>query len=324
MTKLLARAFLTLGVVIAVLVLIGPYEPAPLTPNVDTSHVGPDIDRYFAAREAEFADIIPGTEKRVVWAGARGQKTPWSVLYVHGFSATSEEIRPVPDDVAKGLGANLVYTRLRGHGRGGDAMAEATVQDWMNDLAEALSAARAVGQRVLVISTSTGGTLMLAAAQDKAMMQDVAGSIFVSPNFGINNPAARLLTWPAARYWLPLLVGADRSFETFNETHARYWTTTYPTVAVLPMAAMVKAAVALDHSRATVPALFMFSEADKVVNPAITRRIAGEWGGPVEIINPALSSRDDPNAHVIAGDVLSPDQTDTAVRSMLNWARRLE
>ena len=77
--------------------------------------------------------------KRIVWAGAAGQKTPLAVIYVHGFSASAEEIRPVPDEVAKALGANLFYTRLAGHGRSGDAMAEPLAGDWIEDMAEAMA-----------------------------------------------------------------------------------------------------------------------------------------------------------------------------------------
>ena len=43
-------------------------------------------------------------------------------------------------------------------------MAEATASGWMQDMAEGLAAARAVGDKVMVISTSTGGTLAAAAA----------------------------------------------------------------------------------------------------------------------------------------------------------------
>jgi alpha-beta hydrolase superfamily lysophospholipase len=315
-----------LGVVaaIALLWVVGPYEPAPLTPNLDTSRIGSNLDAYFAVREGDVPGIRPGTEKRVVWAGAPGAKTDWSVVYVHGFSATSEEIRPVPDRVAKGLGANLIFTRLKGHGRDGPAMAEATVHGWINDLAEALSAARAVGNKVLVISTSTGGTLVAAAAQDAGMMERVLGAAFVSPNFAVNNPAAPLLTWPAAEYWLPLIAGSERSFTPANEGQARFWTTEYPSAAVFPMAALVKAVSQLDHSRATVPALFYFSDADRVVVPAETRRVIARWGGKTRVINPVLGPDDDPMAHVIAGDILSPGQTEAASFEILNWAKGLD
>lgn len=320
----IAKGLAAVAALVALLWVVGPYEPAPLTPNLDTSQIGPNVDRYLAAREGEFDDITPGVEKRVVWADAPGNSTEWAVLYVHGFSATSEEIRPVPDKVAEGLNANLIFTRLRGHGRGGEAMAEASVQDWMNDLAEALTIARRVGDKVLVISTSTGGTLVAAAAQDPALMDGVMGSAFVSPNFAVNNPAAPLLTWPAAEFWLPLIAGANRSFEPLNEGQAKYWTTAYPSAAVFPMAAVVKAVAQLDHSKATVPALFVFSDDDQVVVPAATKAVAAAWGGPTETYQPTLTDADDPFAHVVAGAILSPNQTDPVAFEILNWAKGLD
>lgn len=36
----------------------------------DPGRIGDDLDAYFAAREAQYKDIKPGTEKRVIWAGA--------------------------------------------------------------------------------------------------------------------------------------------------------------------------------------------------------------------------------------------------------------
>ena len=143
----------------------------------------------------------------------------------------------MPDNVAAALGANLVYTRFQGHGRDGDAMAEATASNWMNDAVEALAVARAVGDKVIILTTSTGGTIAALALHEPALQNDVAGVVFVSPNFGINNPAAGVLTLPAARYWVPLVAGETRKFDPLNDGQAAHWTTTYPTVATLPMAA---------------------------------------------------------------------------------------
>lgn len=321
--KFLGRALLFLIFCGVGLWMFGPYEDAPLTPSAPVT-IGPDLDAHFAQVESVFDDITPGVEKRVVWAGDAGARTDWAVVYVHGFSATSEEIRPVPDRLADALGANLIYTRLQGHGRSGDALAEGSVQGWVNDLAEAMAAARMAGNKVVILSTSTGATLAAATAQNADLMQDVEGLIFVSPNFGINNPVARLLSWPAARYWLPSLAGARRSFEPQNEGHGTYWTTEYASVAVMPMAALIDATVAQDHREQTIPALFWYSDDDTVVRPDITAKVAAAWGGPTTTVNPVLAPGDDPNAHVIAGDILSPSQTDGAVAGMLNWINSLE
>ena len=76
---------------------------------------------------------------------------------------------------------------------------------------------------------------------------------------------------------------------------------------------------ALDFSTASVRALFWFSDGDQVVRPDMTRRIAGQWGGPVSVRSATVGPRDDPHSHVITGDIMSPDQTEPAVTGMLEW-----
>jgi alpha-beta hydrolase superfamily lysophospholipase len=320
--KWIARVLALLVILAGLLWVFGPYEPADLDARSGGAVPLQGLSAYLADREARFPDIVPGTEKRVVWAGEPEARTPVAVLYIHGFSATSEEIRPVPDRLAEALDANLVFTRLEGHGRPGDALAGATVAGWMRDLDEALKVARRAGERVLILSTSTGGTLAAVVAMTPDLREDVAGIIFVSPNFGVNSGLAPILTWPAARVWLPLVAGRRRSFEPASEAQARYWTTDYPTVSVLPMAALVKAVRGLDPGRATVPALFWFSDADRVVRPDVTAEIAARWGAPAEVVRVTTGPGDDPQAHVIAGDIMSPGQTDAAVSGMIDWARR--
>lgn len=308
-----------LSVLIALVWTFGPYEDVDLSAEFDPRAFGEGVQVYFDSVESAYDDITPGTQKRVIWAGQRESRTPLSILYVHGFSATSEEIRPVPDRIAQALGANLVFTRLRGHGRSGDAMAEATVNAWMQDVAEGLAAARAVGERVVVISTSTGGTLVAAATDDDAMMQDVAALIFVSPNFGINHPLAFVSTWPFARAIIALVEGRERSFEARSDMQEKFWTTRYPTSAVAVLAALVKRVSGMDFSGVTVPTLFWYSEEDRVVRPDITAKIAARWGGPVSVKTVKMGPGDDQNAHVITGDILSPGQTTAAVNGMLAW-----
>ena len=321
--KWLGRLLLALVVAGSALWTFGPYENADLSASFDPAAFGGDLDAYFAAAEAQVQGITPGTEKRVIWAGAPGARTPLSVVYIHGFSATSEEIRPVPDRVAQALGANLVFTRLTGHGVPGEAMGRATVPEWMADTAEAIAAGRVAGDRVVLITTSTGGTLAAAAAHDPALMEGVAGIVFVSPNFAVNSALAPLLTLPAARYWLPRVAGESRAWTPLNDAQARFWTTEYPSVSVLPMAALVKAVAALDPARATVPALFYFSPQDQIVRPDVTAKVAVAWGGPATVIAVSTGPGDDPASHVIAGNIVSPGLTDRAVATITDWIAAL-
>ncbi len=320
--RVLFQIITVLSVAVIAFWLFGPREKVDLTADFDPRKFGEGVQIYFESVESGFDDITPGVEKRVIWQdGFKEQRTPVSILYVHGFSATSEEIRPVPDRLADALGANLVYTRLTGHGRGGDAMAEATVHDWMQDMAEGLAAARAVGEKVVVLSTSTGGTLATAVALDAEMSQDVAALIFVSPNFGVNDSSAPLLTMPGAEWFLPILAGKRHSFEPSSPAHGTYWTTEYPVVSLLPMAALVKTVVAMPFEQVQIPALFWFSPQDQVVRGDITEDIAARWGADaqVQLVEPGDGIA--ASMHVIAGDIISPAGTDSAVVGMLDWLR---
>lgn len=314
---------LTLILLVGGIWLLGPRERVVWPAPFDETQLHGGAAAYLAAVEAGFDDITPGVEKRIVWAGEPEVRTPWAVVYIHGFSATSQEVRPLPDKVADGLGANLVLTRLAGHGRGSAAMAGPTVQDWLADVGEALAVARHVGERVLVLATSTGATLATIAASEPQMMRDVAGLVLISPNYQVQARAARILTWPAARWWLPLVAGRERSFAPRSADQARFWTMRYPTVAVLPMGAATALARALDASKITTPAMFVFADGDRVVDPRATRALARTWGGDVTLHVVRPGARDDPQAHVIAGDIMSPDQTDPLAGAILDWAGRL-
>lgn len=321
--KWLGRLLLGLVAAGSLLFFLGPYEPVKTEVSFDPARFEGGVQAYFERTESAYEDLREGVEKRVIWAGEPEARTAVSVLYVHGFSATSEEIRPVPDRVAQALGANLVFTRLAGHGRSGAAMAEPSAGDWMEDTAEALAAAKAVGEEVIVLSTSTGGTLVALALLDPVMREGVKGVVFVSPNFGINDPMAWVLTLPAARQFVPLIAGDQRAWGAVNALQEKYWSTRYPTVAVLPMAALVKEAWRRDYQAVTVPALFHYDRGDQVVEAAQTERFLQGWGGAVSQVVLPDEAVVEESRHVIMGDIVAPAQTEAAIDMILNWVNSL-
>jgi len=312
---------LGVGAILVLVVWLLPRERIELSGNAVQFD---DPAAYLVEREAGHDDIRPGAEARIVWAGETGAVTDLAVLYLHGFSASAEEIRPVPDDVATALGANLVFARLQGHGRTGAAMAEPRAGDWITDTALFLDLARAVGERVLVIGTSTGGTLAAWAMTDPDMARDVAGVVFVSPNFALADPMARLLELPYARRWVPLLAGVERSFEPLNAGQAAHWTTAYPTEAVVTLGTLLRETRARDLASATQPALVLFSDADRVVSAAATRAAFARWAGVVTLSPVAPTGAGvDPSAHVLAGDIRSPALTGQMTAAILDWSTAL-
>lgn len=286
--------------------------------------VGNDPDAYLANAEAAFSDITEGTQKRIIWAAGKGKRTDRVVVYVHGFSATSEEIRPVPDQVAKAMGANLYFTRLTGHGRPGEEMGKVYPEDWVRDLAESIAVAKSLGDRVILVSTSTGGTLATVGHAYPNLMADVAGIVFVSPNFGLQYKSAVLGRLPFARQWAKYVAGQRVSWEPQNEEHGRYWTTSYPPHSIIPMMGLVSFVEKMDLSAVSTPALFYYSDKDQVVKASITDTVFDRWGGQKLVVKPELSGAVDPNAHVITGDILSPAQTDHTVSTITEWAADLK
>ena len=159
------------------------------------------------------------------------------------------------------------------------------------------------------------------------MAEGISGAIFVSPNFGLNDQVAFLLDWPGARYWLGWIAGDRVQYESSNAARATYWTPDYPITALLPMAALVRSVLDLNFEGAPVDALFWYSTEDTVVRPDITAEVAAAWDrgrARATVVHPTLTPQDDPNAHVIAGDIVSPNQTDVAVAGMLAWIAGLD
>jgi alpha-beta hydrolase superfamily lysophospholipase len=175
------------------------------------------------ASEAAFTDLRPGTNKGIVWQGSDRQRRPWAVVYLHGFSASRLETAPLAEVVGQALGAHVFYTRLTGHGRSGQAMAEALPQDWMADTLEALSIGQLLGDKILLISCSTGATLATWLGTS-ALGSQVAAHVFLSPNFGPKDWRGELVNWSWGRRLVLTMAGESRGWVPESEAEALAWT----------------------------------------------------------------------------------------------------
>ena len=155
------------------------------------------------------------------------------------------------------------------------------------------------------------------------MSKDLAGIALLSPNFRVAGFNGRIIEWPFARLWGPIFVGKEIGFEPVNEAHAAAWTTRYPTSSAAVLGGLTRATRDSDLSAATVPALFLVSTEDKVVDAASARRAAAHWAAPSELVPVVMNENDDPMGHVLAGDILSPGKTSYVLERLLAWARAL-
>ena len=279
-----------------------------------------ELDGYLKRTESEVRALRTGCEKKIVWAGESGVKSQTSIVFIHGFSASRFEIYPAIDLIAAELSANVYFTRLRGHGQDGRALADATYEQLLDDTMDAIEIGKSIGDNVVLIGCSTGCSLIhIALEQD----HNIKAAIYISPNFGPKPLMGHSLRLPGAKFIVPLVFGKKHSFITKNAKHARCWTTSYPTMALFTIKKTVLAAHQVDHRAIKVPIMMWFSDEDKVVNAKWTRRIASIMGDNVTLHNPSLTEQDDTSCHGIVGDILSPSQTSGAVDKLLNWLNQI-
>lgn len=312
-------AALVLGLV-AIWLLV-PREGVRQDIAFDPSVLGNDPEVWLQVSEQQYADIRPGAAKRIHWAEGKGIKTPLAIIYVHGFAASAEEIRPVPDEVARALGANLFFTRLSGQGREAEAMLENDAGNWMEDMAEAMAIGRMIGDRVIIIGTSLGGTLGALAASDPQISQGLAGLVLISPAVALHPLKNFLMDAPLPRLWAPFVMGRTLKTMPVNPAHARLMVEEYPTLALIPLGAAMRALRKASFASVEAPLLVFYAKEDRISDSDAITQLTSRWGGSVRIEERRMQAGDDPSAHVIAGDIYSPGQTEDVVALILDWAR---
>lgn len=274
------------------------------------------LEQVLQNQEAQFKDIVDGSEKRIRWYQGK-QQTELALVYIHGFSASSRELSPTTERLADTLGANVYYARLQGHGRSDDAMAEATVDGWKKDARQAYQIGKKIGKRVIVISTSTGGTLATWLAAHE-FDQSVIANILISPNFDIASKIAKIVTWPGGLTLARWIGGDYHSFTPITEEHGRFWTNRYPIESVLPMFALLDEVRDLDKSRITTQHLVIYSPDDKVVDvDAIENNRMQLTSAKVEMR--LFTKSTDPYQHVLSGVACSPESTDAMVALLKDY-----
>lgn len=311
--------FLSLLIIALVVVFaLGPKPDTNAEITFEASSIGENLDIYLQERESKIANLVEGAQKEIIWADPTAKsQTKISFVYIHGFSATKHEIRPVSDKIADTLESNIFYTRLKGHGRDGEGLAEATLQDWMNDYAEAIAIGERLGEKIILISASTGGSLTTLGLLNSELTKNIVGTVMISPNYEAQGIPTWLANIPWAEKILPAVAGANRSWEPINEDHGKWWTTSYPSKAIFPMTSLLKVLKSIDKSSIETPAFFIYSPDDKVIVAEEAAKAASEWGGPVKIVTVSQSS--DPFNHVLAGDILSPGNTNMIVYEIIAW-----
>ncbi len=196
-------------------------DPALPTVTQNLTELEADIERS----ESAIADLKEDNEARIVWADSIHQKTPYSIVYIHGFGASQAEGDPIHRELAKRYGTNLYLARLHDAGIGDpDAFDDLTPENFVAGAKRALAIGKAIGDSVIVIGTSAGGLLTVYLA---ATNPEIKGIVLYSPCMAVANPALSLATKPWGQQILNAAIGEHNVSDYGTSGRDKYWLTSY-------------------------------------------------------------------------------------------------
>jgi pimeloyl-ACP methyl ester carboxylesterase len=255
---------------IVILFIVYLLGPSPATPvYVSTIPFVPSesalLEAYIKDNEAQHK-LKPNNEARIVWANdSLKQKTEYAIVYLHGFSASQEEGNPIHTNIAKEFGCNIYLSRLADHGIDTtEPMANLTPDKYWESEKQALAIGKQLGNKIILMGTSTGGTnaLQLAATYPK----DVAALVLISPNIAINNSSAYLLNKHWGFQLAKWIVGKDHITSSDDRPiFKEYWYYHYPLQAVVQLQEMIETTMTKEtFEKVKQPLLMLYYYKDSV------------------------------------------------------------
>ena len=184
-----------------------------------------NLENQIKETEKNTTYLKPDNESRILWANPDSiYKTEYVLLYLHGFSASPKEGYPINHDFGAHFGMNTYIPRLYGHGLDSPAnLKDLTPDKLINSAKDALTVARQLGEKVIIMSSSTGGTLSLLLAAENP---DVYAQILYSPNIEIKDNSSKILMLPWGLNLGKLIAGETLIYDDEPEVQ-KYWQSTY-------------------------------------------------------------------------------------------------
>lgn len=256
-----------LGIILILLILVYFLGPQPASPHYSTTLPQIDLpvsgmDSFIKEQESRF-EVKPDNEARIIWANdSTREMTEYAVVYLHGFSASQEEGDPVHYSFAQKFGCNLFLSRLDAHGlKSPEPLLDMTAEGLYNSAKQAYVIGKKLGRKVILMSTSTGGTLALKLASE---FPDIAGLILISPNIEINDSKA----WMLNNHWglqiSRLFKGYYNIIPDTTAIYAQYWNNRYRMEATVQLEELLE--TTMKHSvfkKITQPLLLLYYYKDE-------------------------------------------------------------
>ena len=310
--KRFLKIIAVLVALLAIAYFLGPKPAAPIYNNnlIQVPSEPAALEAFVKANEAVH-HVKPDNEARIVWANdSTKAKTPYVIVYLHGFSASQEEGNPVHKNIAKQFGCNMYLARLSEHGIDTtDALINMTATSLWESAKEAYAIGKQLGDKVILMGTSTGGTVALELASN---FDDVAGLVLYSPNIAINNPSAFLTNNPWGLQIARMVMGGKENvLKNRTDAYKKYWNDHYRLEAVVELQELLETTMIPSHfTKIKCPLLTLYyfkdeKNQDPVVKVSAMKEMFEAVGTPANLKR--MVPIPEAGNHVLASPIQSND-----------------
>lgn len=313
MLKKLFLFIFAAAMIIAVVYMLGPkVERQELTieyPEVPTRLT--ELESYLQTREDTVLGLKEGNQAYIQWADeSNKRKTPYSIVYIHGFGASPMEGDPVHRFLAEHFGANLFVTRLPEHGiRRENGMEYLSPQVLANAAGEAYQIGKSLGDEVIIVGTSMGGALTLLLASQQP---DIKAVVVYSPAITDYGGRLEALFSPWAQWIMEKTSMKNKVLHQNREGEkAAYWSEDYHSNAYESLAVIMYGNMEeKTFQKISQPLMLGYyykndEEQDKVVSVPKMLEMYEQLGTPTELKREKAFPKT--GDHVIASSITSKD-----------------
>lgn len=222
--KKLIKYILSIAILIVLIFLSGPRKNFGKLDNTPSSqsYTMDGVAETVRSREEQIPSIKTNNASHFIWADSI-TPTEYSLVYLHGYSASHGEAQPILQDLSERYNCNIYLPRLYQHGLNDvDAFKDFDPVAYLNSAKDAIAIGKAIGKKLIVMSTSTGTTL---ASYLAANDPDIEALICTSPNFDLYDEKSKLLTMPWGKALLKKITGSEYREWNTNSEAQQYWTT---------------------------------------------------------------------------------------------------
>ncbi len=303
--------FFILGLLLLVTLafFLGPrIKYQKINPKIDNINVElEDLDAFLEKREANIENLKPENEARIVWADSI-RKTPYAIVYLHGFSASCMESNPVHLNIAKRYGCNMFLARLAEHGISDkEVFKSLSPQDLMASAKEAIAIGKKIGEKVILMSCSTGSTLSVPLAAENDDMVDAL--IMLSPNFALADERAKMILGPWGKQIAKKINGSMYRKLGLPKVCHPYWTMEYRLEGIFVVQDLIRQCIKSSYFKKIKDPVFIGyyykneQEQDQVIStPSIKK-----YFNMIPSDHKVSKAFSDVGAHVIASECQSKD-----------------